>query len=617
LSKKNANMLDEDGLSVLMYSTVKKILDHINGYFYKKDEVDDKLKSISPESHNHDSRYYLKQEVDNKLDTKSNTDHNHDERYYTQTDVDNKLGEKASLSHTHTLSELGAAKANHNHDERYYTETEVEELLKTKSNVNHTHTLDELGVAAGDHNHDDRYYTESEIDKKLDSKIDKSLIGEPNGLAELDDNGIILTSQLPSSIDDIIEGYYYEGKFYGGEDHVAEITAIGSKIYVDLNENKAYRWTGSYYQFIGNPIVLGETASNAYRGDRGKIAYDHSQSEHARVDATKVEASETNGNIIIDGVEVPVYKVPEGNNPYGVTKDDIGLSNVQNVSTNDQTPTYEESDELETLTNGETLSTAFGKISKAISEFISHINNKSNPHSVTKAQIGLENVGNYKAVSTVSNQGLTDAEKSNARANIDVYDATLTIQKNGETVQTFSSNQKNNATVNIEVPTDYLSTSGGKLTGDLTVNGNITATGNVTATQVYNAIWNADYAEVFDYVGEAPKIGDIVEISDDRKVCKASMNSSRVVGVCSKTYCILAGGTIEEVESGSKIAVGLVGCLYIRIVGSVFAGDKIICAGDGYGVSDNGANRDYVIAKALETNTDQNEKLVWCLIKSF
>lgn len=37
---------------------------------------------------------------------------------------------------------------------------------------------------------------------------------------------------------------------------------------------------------------------------------------------------------------------------------------------------------------------------------------------ITPANIGLGNVGNYKAVSTVAPQGLSDAEKSNARANI-------------------------------------------------------------------------------------------------------------------------------------------------------------------------------------------------------
>lgn len=47
-----------------------------------------------------------------------------------------------------------------------------------------------------------------------------------------------------------------------------------------------------------------------------------------------------------------------------------------------------------------------------------HIKNTSNPHGVTKAQVGLGNVGNFKAVSTEASQGLSDTEKSNVRANI-------------------------------------------------------------------------------------------------------------------------------------------------------------------------------------------------------
>ena len=50
---------------------------------------------------------------------------------------------------------------------------------------------------------------------------------------------------------------------------------------------------------IGNDLAIGETASTAYRGDRGKTAYDHSQSPHAPADAEKNVQSdwnETDGN---------------------------------------------------------------------------------------------------------------------------------------------------------------------------------------------------------------------------------------------------------------------------------------------------------------------------------
>lgn len=78
--------------------------------------------------------------------------------------------------------------------------------------------------------------------------------------------------------------------------------------------------------------ALGETSSTAYAGDKGKIAYDHSQASHARTDATKTEVSLTNGNIKINGIETTVYTHPSGTNPHGTTKSDVGLSNVDNTS---------------------------------------------------------------------------------------------------------------------------------------------------------------------------------------------------------------------------------------------------------------------------------------------
>ena len=107
-------------------------------------------------------------------------------------------------------------------------------------------------------------------------------------------------------------------------------------------------------------------------------------------------------------------------NPHGVTKTQVGLGNVPNVATNDQAPTYSAATTLAPLTSGEKLSISLGKIMKAISDLISHIGNKSNPHAVTKTQVGLGNVPNvatndqtptYSAASTLAT--LTSGEKLN------------------------------------------------------------------------------------------------------------------------------------------------------------------------------------------------------------
>lgn len=77
-----------------------------------------------------------------------------------------------------------------------------------------------------------------------------------------------------------------------------------------------------------------------------------------------------------------------------ITPENIGLGLVPNVATNDQTPTYAMASVLSILTSGETLKTAFAKLSKAVSDLIKHLANVDNPHNVTKAQVGLDKVDN-------------------------------------------------------------------------------------------------------------------------------------------------------------------------------------------------------------------------------
>lgn len=123
------------------------------------------------------------------------------------------------------------------------------------------------------------------------------------------DGGKVPANQLPSYVDDVVDAYIRTGvtalganwlsKTSGG----AALTPESDKIYVILSEgeyqNKTYRWSGTTYAVIGNDLAIGETASTAYRGDRGKTAYDHSQSAHAPADAEKNVQSdwnETDGN---------------------------------------------------------------------------------------------------------------------------------------------------------------------------------------------------------------------------------------------------------------------------------------------------------------------------------
>ena len=142
--------------------------------------------------------------------------------------------------------------------------------------------------------------------------IPTSQKGANSGVAELDANGKVPSSQLPSYVDDVIEGYKSGADFFEDSAHTAskKITGETGKIYVDMSTNVTYRWSGTAYVEISASLALGETGATAYRGDRGKIAYDHSQSAHARTDATAVASSTTNGKIKINGAETTVYSHP-------------------------------------------------------------------------------------------------------------------------------------------------------------------------------------------------------------------------------------------------------------------------------------------------------------------
>lgn len=103
-----------------------------------------------------------------------------------------------------------------------------------------------------------------------------SQIGIANGVASLDNTGKVPSSQLPSYVDEIIEGYLNstDGKFYEDSAYTTEITGETGKIYVTKDTNKTYRWSGSAFVEISASLALGETSSTAFAGDRGKAIED-------------------------------------------------------------------------------------------------------------------------------------------------------------------------------------------------------------------------------------------------------------------------------------------------------------------------------------------------------
>lgn len=104
--------------------------------------------------------------------------------------------------------------------------------------------------------------------RSLIAALSIALKGSPGGVAELDGTGRVPSYQLPSYLDDVLE-FANLASF--------PVSGDGGKIYVDLATSLTYRWSGSVYVLLSPTIALGELASTAYRGDRGKTAFDHSQ----------------------------------------------------------------------------------------------------------------------------------------------------------------------------------------------------------------------------------------------------------------------------------------------------------------------------------------------------
>ena len=130
-----------------------------------------------------------------------------------------------------------------------------EAAVRADQAANSANTAAEFAKQQGD-------YAKAQGDRVLSEK------GQPGGVAELDDTGHVPVSQLPSYVDDVQE-YASRSAF--------PATGEAGKIYVATDTNLTYRWSGSGYVEISPSLALGETSATAYRGDRGKVAYDHSQ----------------------------------------------------------------------------------------------------------------------------------------------------------------------------------------------------------------------------------------------------------------------------------------------------------------------------------------------------
>lgn len=354
------------------------------------------------------------------------------------------------------------------------------------------------------------------LEKKHDDFV--ATKGKANGLASLDGNGLVPSSQLPSYVDDVIEVYAtYDVseetgklsniKLYSDPDHANPITGESGKIYLNITQDEPsyqFRWSGT--QFVDSntsSLILGEVTGTAYDGGKGKALADWRKSlndnlkfySHIKDDrawtrnATEVrlnfdcsdfgDTASVNtynkpipaatkdlagvqtaadkklfdsipGTIIISGkgvvqntdkVWVQISKSTKADGVYGEATTqtlEILAANANRAGV----LTREMFNKLNSGLNGDITNalneakaytdaakTALEKLiqdsDKVIKESLdAHIGNKSNPHNVTKAQIGLGNVQNLAPagmpVSTAQAAAIADAKAAGTKAQTDL-----------------------------------------------------------------------------------------------------------------------------------------------------------------------------------------------------
>lgn len=211
----------------------------------------------------------------------------------------------------------------------------------------------------------------SELNSKVQQFINSK--GAPNGLASLNESGIIPSAQLPSYVDNVIEVNTFSNLPGTGE---------SGKIYIVQDTNLTYRWSGTGYVEISKSLALGETSSTAYPGDKGKATTDKLNKTSNKVVVGPVTVNPSTDKIVLK------YQTH-----FTSTNSDSEDSHTINAATTSQAGVMSSADK--TKLNGlKDQAGITSDIDAVQTNLETHINNKSNPHKVTKDQVGLGNVDN-------------------------------------------------------------------------------------------------------------------------------------------------------------------------------------------------------------------------------
>ena len=232
-------------------------------------------------------------------------------------------------------------------------------------------------------------YTASEV-----GAIASSLKGAASGVAELDANGKVPSSQLPSYVDDVLE-YNTKSSFPS--------TGETGKIYVDTSTNLTYRWSGSAYVEISPSLALGTTSSTAYRGDYGNTAYSHA------TDSSRLTTAKSSG----------LYKIATTAQGHVASVTAVTKSDITGLGIPAQDTTYSDAT---TSTHGLMSTSDKSKLdgiaAGAQVNAVTSVAGKTGAVTLAKGDVGLGNVDNTadsaKSVAYAANAGKVNNHTVNA-----------------------------------------------------------------------------------------------------------------------------------------------------------------------------------------------------------
>lgn len=440
---------------------------------------------------------------------------------------------------------------------------------------------------------------QSEINTQLgisDDSLHKELTnfkntkGKANGLASLDDSGKVPSTQLPSYVDDVLEFTQLDQLPKPGE---------SGKIYVVTSTNLQYRWSGSDYVEISKSLALGETSSTAYPGDKGKATTDVvnslsdnlvndvlvSQSDKNSVSLTiksitKNPVKKNKELLLVDGEPIlltdntPILLADNVNDGLYDQADDKLITINQASSFTAGVMSASDKTKLDGLKAQAEIDTSISNVQNNLN---AHINNRTNPHRVTKEQIGLDQVDN----TSDANKPISNATQNALNSKFNASDGNALKQRVDnipELIATDITVDSDNDSVNISL--DKTSIVDGTLSGTtININSATTSKAGILTpadkTKIDKIITNGNGTKYLSDNGTYKEVqGGSADIESLKQYVNDSISSARSVGYMMQLTEIDASGLDENTWYPVTIAAGARMCMRAEVLVALDSGTK-------------------------------------------